>query len=157
MFFFFSFLDSIQVQLRPANGSPTQRWVLSRVQNDYDERLELLHRIGRFLGPFWGFSLPERDTLTILTIVILLSSVVYADEPVYFCNSDLTSWKKKMLLFFVISSSEIQSWTVSYYNRHVFIVLGGPSTEDLASFKLVKITHSPPSTWQNVNAKENMS
>ena len=56
--FFFPFFDSIQVQLRPADGKSTQRWVFSladSVQNDYDERLELIHRIGRFLGQYWGF------------------------------------------------------------------------------------------------------
>ena len=51
--FFFSLFNSIQIELRPANGKSTQRWVLTRVeQNDYDERLELVHRIGRFLGQF---------------------------------------------------------------------------------------------------------
>ena len=56
------FFDSIQIKLRPANGSPTQRWVFTRVDNDYehDERWELqqlLQRIGRFLGQVrvWGF------------------------------------------------------------------------------------------------------
>ena len=51
--FFSSLFNSIQIELRPANGKSTQRWVLTRVeQNDYDERLELVHRIGRFLGQF---------------------------------------------------------------------------------------------------------
>ena len=53
------FFDSIQIQLRPANGSPTERWVFTSVDNGYedDERWELLQRIGRFLGQIrvWGF------------------------------------------------------------------------------------------------------
>ena len=54
--------------LRPANGSPTQRWTFALVnsaQDDYDERWDLLQRVGRFLGQFWGFFrvVPlERDT-----------------------------------------------------------------------------------------------
>ena len=49
------FFDSIQIELRPAFGTPMQRWVFTRVDNDYehDERWELqqlLQRIGRFLG-----------------------------------------------------------------------------------------------------------
>ena len=88
------FFDSIQIELLPAFETPTQRWVFERVDNEYedDERWELLHRIGRFLGRIWVFFAvwsPLRDTLSNLysvTIVILFSSVVYnkyADEPVY--------------------------------------------------------------------------
>ena len=46
------FFDSIQIQLRPANGRPLQRWLFTRVGNGYehDEQWELLQRIGRFLG-----------------------------------------------------------------------------------------------------------
>ena len=58
MLIYFNF-DFIQIQLRPANGSPTERWVFTRVDNGYedDERWELLQRIGRFLGQIrvWGF------------------------------------------------------------------------------------------------------
>ena len=51
------FFDSIQIRLLPADGDSTQRWVFERVDNEYedDERWELLHRIGRFLGRIWVF------------------------------------------------------------------------------------------------------
>ena len=57
------FFDSIQIELRPAFGTPTQRWVFIPVGDDdyeHDERWELqqlLQRIGRFLGQVrvWGF------------------------------------------------------------------------------------------------------
>ena len=44
--------DSIQIKLRPADGSETQRWLFIRIDDIYkhDEQWELLQRIGRFLG-----------------------------------------------------------------------------------------------------------
>ena len=61
-FFFFFFSDSIiQIKLRRANGRPTERWILTparsdseSAEDDYNERWELLQRIGRFLRQFWG-------------------------------------------------------------------------------------------------------
>ena len=51
--------SSIQIKLRNANGEATERWILTSAsgdsaqdENDYDERWELLQRIGRFLGRF---------------------------------------------------------------------------------------------------------
>jgi len=45
------------VYLHPADGKPKQRWIFTLInpnfaKNDYDERWELLQRIGRFLGRF---------------------------------------------------------------------------------------------------------
>ena len=46
------FFDSIQIKLRPADGSETQRWFFIGIDDIYkhDEQWELLQRIGRFLG-----------------------------------------------------------------------------------------------------------
>ena len=54
---FFLKKNSIQIKLRPADGRATERWILTPSrrdlgQEDYNERWELLQRIGRFLGQF---------------------------------------------------------------------------------------------------------